>query len=122
MQSLHCTRSLSVAAATCQPGQGSCWGPRTPPGRLRLECGLGALRLLRTCRLPKSHRSNENADARRAVGNALALDELLVRSVFLGRGCCEGAGEPSSLVCRVAFSGGLTLGGTWPSLKGTHLH
>ena len=52
----------------------------------------------------------------------MALDEWLVKSVLLGRGCCGGAGEPSSLVHRVAFSGGLALGGTWPSLKETHLH
>lgn len=50
------------------------------------------------------------------------LGESLVKNVFLGRGCCEGAGEPSSLICLVAFSGGLALGGTWPSLKETHLH
>lgn len=52
----------------------------------------------------------------------MALDELLVKNVLLGRGCRRGAGEPSSLVHRVAFSGGLALGGTWPSLKETHLH
>lgn len=52
----------------------------------------------------------------------MALDELLVKNVLLGRGCCKGAGEPSFLVCRVAFSGGLLLGGTWPSLKEAHLH
>lgn len=32
----------------------------------------------------------------------MALDELLVKNVFLGRGRREGAGEPSSLVCRVS--------------------
>lgn len=52
----------------------------------------------------------------------MALDELLVKNVLLGRGCCKGAGEPSFLMCRVAFSGGLALGGTWPSLKEAHLH
>ena len=52
----------------------------------------------------------------------MALDESLVKNVLPGRGCQEGAGEPGSLVCRVAFSGGLALGGTWPSLKETHLH
>lgn len=52
----------------------------------------------------------------------MGLDELLVKNVLLGRGCRRGAGEPSSLVRRVAFSGGLALGGTWPSLKETHLH
>lgn len=52
----------------------------------------------------------------------MALDELLVKNVLLGRGCCKGAGEPSFLVCQVAFSGGLALGGTWPSLKEAHLH
>lgn len=52
----------------------------------------------------------------------MALDEFACQKCFTGEGCCEGEGEPSSLVCQVAFSGGLVLGGTWPSLKETHLH
>lgn len=44
----------------------------------------------------------------------MALDELLVKNVFLGRGCQEGAGEPSSLVCRVSSV-------FWGTLVGWHL-
>lgn len=35
----------------------------------------------------------------------MARDELLVKNVLLGRGCYEGADEPSSLLCLVVFWG-----------------
>lgn len=45
----------------------------------------------------------------------MALHELLVKNVLLGRGCCQGEGEPSSLLCRV--SGGRFLGDSnWVAL------
>lgn len=82
---------------------------------------LSARRGLTHSHFVKSHYSNENANERKTLWE-MALDESLVKNVLLGRGCGGGAGEPGSLPRPVAFSGGLALGGTWPSLKETHLH
>lgn len=102
----HCTHLPSVAGVTCQLGQGSCRVSCTPTGRLHLESGFSVFCVCRghpQRHSAKSRCPNENANDREAVGNGSRW--AACQNVLLGRACCEGAGEPNSLVCRVAFLG-----------------
>lgn len=93
---------------------------------LCLECGISVCLGrggLAHFHFVKSHYSNENANERKAVGNGSTW--VACQKCFTGEGVLPRGGWaklPPLPSERRAFSGGLELGGTWPSLKETHLH